>query len=108
MIDRNVYVDRKCNAADSISDSDFYIDLPRTSKEQATKGTLVDKKALVKGDLVFFSSPNSNGAIAHVGIFSEDGMFINATERNGVHYANINTAYWNEHYIKGMRIIEKL
>jgi cell wall-associated NlpC family hydrolase len=51
----------------------FDIKLPRTAKEQATKGTAVSKSNLKIGDLVFFGK-----SIYHVGIYVGGGEFIHS------------------------------
>ena len=51
----------------------FDIELPRTAKEQATKGIAVSKANLKMGDLVFFGK-----SIYHVGIYVGGGEFIHS------------------------------
>ncbi|MBZ9686096.1 C40 family peptidase [Clostridium estertheticum] len=53
--------------------SQFDITLPRTAKDQTSKGTVVSKANLRVGDLVFFGA-----AISHVGMYVGDGMFIHS------------------------------
>ncbi|HGM1364416.1 TPA: NlpC/P60 family protein [Clostridioides difficile] len=49
------------------------VNLPRTSRQQATKGKKVEKNNLQAGDLVFFHNP-----ISHVGLYIGNGEFIEA------------------------------
>jgi cell wall-associated NlpC family hydrolase len=49
------------------------IELPRTSRDQATVGTPVSRSALKPGDLVFFYSP-----ISHVGLYIGGGKMVHA------------------------------
>ena len=52
------------------------VNLPRTSRAQATVGTPVAKSDLRPGDLVFFYRP-----IRHVGIYMGDGKVLNASSK---------------------------
>jgi len=54
--------------------------LPRSSREQFACGVPVDRTALQKGDLVFFSSVKGKG-VSHVGMYTGDGAFIHAPGR---------------------------
>ncbi len=56
------------------------MELPRSAAEQFQTGDPVDREALQKGDLVFFSIGGSK-RINHVGIYSGDGRFIHAPSR---------------------------
>ena len=78
--------------------------LPRTSKQQATVGTFVAKANLEPGDLVFFDT-TGNGEINHVGIYIGDGEFIHASTSNKVGINNLNTGYWNNHYVTARRML---
>ncbi|HCK3094179.1 TPA: C40 family peptidase [Clostridioides difficile] len=49
------------------------VNLPRTSRQQATKGKKIEKNNLQAGDLVFFHNP-----ISHVGLYIGNGEFIEA------------------------------
>jgi cell wall-associated NlpC family hydrolase len=55
------------------------ITLPRTSKAQATVGTLIAKADLQPGDLVFFYSP-----ISHVGVYIGNGQMVHAPTSGSV------------------------
>jgi cell wall-associated NlpC family hydrolase len=55
------------------------INLPRTSKAQATVGAPVSRNALQPGDLVFFYSP-----ISHVGIYIGGGKMVHAPTSGSV------------------------
>lgn len=58
----------------------YGIKLERTSSQQFQKGTPVEKKDLIPGDLVFFSTRGRT--IGHVGIFIGDHKFIHASSSN--------------------------
>lgn len=51
-------------------------DLPRTSRDQFTAGSPVERTALAKGDLLFFA--DRGGKVSHVGLYVGDGNFIHA------------------------------
>lgn len=81
------------------------VNLPRTAHLQSIEGKIVARNELKQGDLLFFSDPKSIGQITQVGIFNEAGSFVTVTERNGVCYQNLYTGYWDEHFVKGKRIV---
>lgn len=54
-------------------------DLPRTSRDQFTVGSPVDRSSLEKGDLLFFAG--AGGKVSHVGIYAGNGLFIHAPGR---------------------------
>lgn len=58
----------------------YGIKLERTSSQQFQKGIPVEKKNLIPGDLVFFSTRGRT--IGHVGIFIGDHKFIHASSSN--------------------------
>lgn len=74
---------------------------------QKDTGHYVNKSNLRKGDLVFFSLGN-NPEIAHVGIYISEGKFINILDKeqgSDVHVANLNSGYWEDHYVTARRVI---
>jgi cell wall-associated NlpC family hydrolase len=54
-------------------------DLPRTSRDQFTAGTPVDRSSLKKGDLLFFTGVGEK--ISHVGVYAGNDLFIHASGR---------------------------
>lgn len=76
------------------------IKLPRTSQDQYTSTTRIERKALQPGDLVFFKGtvPGKSG-ITHVGMYIGDNKFYNASN-SGVGEASLNSTYWRK-YIAG-------
>ncbi|PNT92672.1 SH3 domain-containing C40 family peptidase [Clostridium thermosuccinogenes] len=85
----------------------FGINLPRTSKEQATKGTTVSKSDLKPGDLMFFdTSGANNGVVTHVGIYIGNGKFIHASNpKSDVKITNVNDSFYVKAYIKSKRVL---
>jgi cell wall-associated NlpC family hydrolase len=75
-----------CSGLTSFAYKAAGINLPRTSKAQATVGTPVARAALKPGDLVFFYSP-----ISHVGIYIGNGQMVHApTSGDVVKVTNVN------------------
>lgn len=81
------------------------ISLPRTSVQQASKGKFVPRSQLKKGDLVFFSTSNSKGKIAHVSIYAGNGKLLHAIPNSGVTTSNLNSSFWSKHYKTARRVI---
>ena len=81
------------------------ITLPRVSRNQATAGEYISKQNLLTGDLVFFTTRDSNGKIGHVGIYVGDGMMLHTYGEGGVKYSSINSDWWADHYVTGRRVI---
>lgn len=84
------------------------IELPRISSSQAKIGYPVEKQALQKGDLVFFST-TSRGRVTHVGMVydvSEEGKisFIHASSSRGVTISDLDDSYWSRRYRLARRI----
>jgi murein DD-endopeptidase / murein LD-carboxypeptidase len=79
--------------------------LPRSSRDQATKGTYVSRSNLRKGDLVFFSTRSSEGRIAHVGVYAGSGRILHTFGAGGVKYSYLSSDWWSSHYITARRVI---
>ncbi|WP_374718991.1 C40 family peptidase, partial [Parageobacillus toebii] len=84
--------------------SEAGISLPRSSAAQSQVGTPVSSNQLQKGDLVFFDT-DFDGAINHVGIYAGNGQMLNASTSKGVSYTSINSSYWQERFVKAVRVI---
>lgn len=83
----------------------FNIELPRTVREQLRFGKKVERDELEEGDLVFFKTHRANGL--HVGIYIGDNQFIHASYRSKeVRVDTLETPYFNQRFIKGVRLIE--
>lgn len=83
----------------------FNIELPRTVREQLRLGKKVDRHELEEGDLVVFKTQRANGL--HVGIYIGDNQFVHASYRSKeVRVDTLETPYFNQRFIKGVRLIE--
>ncbi len=81
------------------------ITLPRSSSQQASSGTKVNKEDLIAGDLVFFNT--SGKGISHVGLYIGDGKMIHSsTGSKQVRIEEINSSYYGKRYVTARRIIE--
>jgi len=76
--------------------------LPRISRDQYTVGTKVSFENLQPGDLVFFSFAG-DGVVSHVGIYTGEGQFINASTSKGVTVYVIGP-YWKSVYVGARRV----
>ncbi len=84
------------------------IQLPRSSRDMATKGVPVSLKDIEKGDLVFFKTSSRN-VISHVGLVvqAKDGdiRFIHSTTHAGVIISSLDEAYWKKAFVEVRRVI---
>ncbi|NMO95080.1 C40 family peptidase [Paenibacillus lemnae] len=86
------------------------VDLPRTARAQGEVGTTVSRKALQKGDLLFFKVPSrfkSQNIPGHVGIYIGDGKMIHALDEpeDGVQYRSIDIPFWEENFLWAKRVV---
>ncbi len=83
------------------------MNLPRVAAAQSQEGEQIEKTALQKGDLVFFSHGRR---ISHVGIVhnvDENGEvhFIHAATSKGVMISSLNDSYWGPRFRFAKRIL---
>ncbi len=87
-------------------DSVYAIKIPRTSVEQFY-ARWIDKfrstKHLSEGDLIFFKTIGDN-VVSHVGLYLDNGKFINSSSSKGVSIASINDPYWRSRLVGAGRI----
>lgn len=80
------------------------ISLPRSSKDQAKVGKVVDKSQLEPGDLVFFNTRRFQ--FSHVGVYLGDNKFVHSPSRGGsVEVVNLGDRYWQKAYNGARRIV---
>ncbi len=86
----------------------FGISLERTTYYQVHQGKTVDRNNLKPGDLIFFTTNESDpNDISHVGIYKGNDLFIHAPKPGDVvRISNLNSAYYSNAYYVAKRIIE--
>lgn len=84
------------------------ITLERTTYYQVHQGQIVDRNDLRPGDLIFFTTNDSDpNDISHVGIYKGNDMFIHAPQPGDVvRISNLNSAYYSNAYYVAKRIIK--
>ncbi|UJF34690.1 C40 family peptidase [Paenibacillus hexagrammi] len=87
----------------------YGVKLPRLARQQSNHGTLVSRKNLRKGDLMFYYVPGrfkSNKTVGHVGIYIGNMQMLHASPepKNGVQISSINKAYWKETFLRARRV----
>lgn len=82
----------------------FAIDLPRTTKAQATLGRPVKKSNLQAGDLVFFRPPSYP---RHVGIYLSNSKFVHASKTKGVTISKLDPYFWDKYFWTARRLLTK-
>jgi cell wall-associated NlpC family hydrolase len=80
----------------------FKMDLPRTTKAQATLGRSVKKTDLQAGDLVFFKPPSYP---RHVGIYLSNSEFVHASKTKGVTISRMAPYYWDKYFWTARRLL---
>lgn len=74
------------------------LDLPRSSQQQFETGTPVERDMLRKGDLVFFSTKDSQ-KVSHVGLYIGDGRFVHAPgQGKKISLESLSTPYYTARY----------
>ena len=81
------------------------VTLPRTSYEMSNVGEDVDRANLKFGDLLFFDT-RGRGRVSHVGIYMEDGYFVQSGSRTGVAVASLDSDYYSTHFLKAKRVLK--
>lgn len=83
----------------------FFCNIQRQSyKQYSIDCTPVSRASLRPGNLVFFSTDNSRGSIAHCGIYLKNGRFIHASSSRGVIVSSLDEGYWKRHWITGGKL----
>ena len=88
----------------------FDINLPRTSKEMASRGERISKADAKPGDLIFFKNGGSR-VINHVGIVIEvngdDIKFIHSATSKGVSINSTKEAYYSRGFVQVNRVYDR-
>lgn len=79
----------------------FAINLPRTTKLQASLGKSIRKKNIQAGDLLFFKTAIFT---RHVGIYMGNGRFLHASTSQGVTVSHLENPYWKSTYWVARRL----
>jgi len=83
----------------------FNVQLPRTAREQLRIGKKVGRAELEEGDLIFFKTHRANNT--HVGIYIGNNEFVHASYRSKeVRIDSLDAPYFQQRFIKGVRLIE--
>ncbi len=81
------------------------ISLPRTADDQYKIGiTAKNKKQLVPGDLVFFTTYAAGAS--HCGLYLGNDKFIHTSSSKGVRIDELKDAYWQPRYLGGKHIVK--
>ena len=79
------------------------ITLPRTSYAQYKSSHPVSKKAIKRGDLLFFNI--SGRKVSHVGIYLGNNRFVHSpSSGKKVSVAKLDSPYWRKRFIRGGRV----
>lgn len=77
------------------------IELPRVSRDMATRGEKVSREQLIEGDLVFFSRGK---VVDHVGIYIGNGQFVHAPRTGRDVSVSKLDGYWARHFVSARRV----
>lgn len=86
----------------------FVPGLPRLSRDMADFGKPIAKDQLRPGDLVFFATTGTPGAVSHVALYLGDGEIIHAISdgpERGVRVTPLDARYWKSHYHSAARVL---
>jgi cell wall-associated NlpC family hydrolase len=83
------------------------VEIPRSSRQQATVGTTIYKASeLEKGDLIFFKTGiRSDGRIDHVAVYMGDGKILHAIPSGGVQVDRL-SGFWLDSAVGAKRVLK--
>lgn len=86
----------------------FGVNLERTTYYQVHQGQVVQRNALLPGDLIFFTTNDDDpNDISHVGLYVGNDLFIQAPKPGDtVRISSLNSAYYTNRYYVAKRIIK--
>ena len=88
-----------------------YTDIGASSRDQYARNIPVSRSEMQRGDLVFFTSPNSGRSVGHVGIVvdvdpvTRTFNFIHASSSSGVKISNSNDGFYARRFIGVRRVM---
>lgn len=88
-----------------------YTDIGASSRDQYARNIPVSRSEMQRGDLVFFTSPNSGRNVGHVGIvvdvdpITRSFNFIHASSSSGVKISNSNDGFYARRFIGVRRVL---
>ena len=88
-----------------------YTDIGASSRDQYARNLPVSRSEMQRGDLVFFTSPNSGRGVGHVGIvvdvdpITHSFNFIHASSSQGVKITNSNDGFYARRFIGVRRVL---
>lgn len=80
----------------------YKVTLHRTANDMQQDVTFVGRNQLQQGDILFFT--NSNGKVAHVGLYLKDATFVHASTSSGVILSRFDTGYWSKRLYRCGRV----
>ncbi|KWW31581.1 MAG: lipoprotein Spr [bacterium P3] len=80
----------------------YGVELHRTANDMQQDVTFIKRNELQAGDILFFT--NSNGKVAHVGIYLKDVTFVHASTSSGVILSRFDTGYWSKRLYRCGRV----
>lgn len=99
-----------CSGLIQYAYAQYGVSLPRTSREQATRGDPVSREltALVPGDILVFSA-TPGGSVSHVGLYAGEGLFIHSAS-DGVRLSALRLddpdgRYWVPRWVGARRLL---
>jgi len=98
-----------CSGLVYVSFKEEQIELPRISRDMATKGVRIKLKETEEGDLIFFQTNKNKNVINHVGLVLENKRgvikFIHSTSSRGVIISSLEEKYWKNAFVQVRRMI---
>lgn len=91
-----------CSGLVQVAYSRMGVRLPRTARDQARRGQMVERSNLRPGDLVFFG--DSASSINHVGIAAGGDRFVHASTSRGVVEDSLDEDYFRRRYVYARRV----
>ena len=85
----------------------YGVNIGRTTEQQWSKGTTVNKSDLKDGDLILFKNTWNSGykdGVSHVGIYIGDNKFVHNSSSGGVKISDLSESYYQQHYLGAKRI----